>query len=191
MEPNKFRESREAIKQLCQIISHSIEKKDLEASKEIYEKAFARLEDLKPQAEGEIQERSVKNLGVKMHILQIYMNKLKPAKKKSRKAVKKGAIPAIVWDEKKLEQLSVDFLKKVLSNMANDADSTVCFGTTGKGIRPSYRIEFSNQKSVSFSGAGHGPLSKQLPKNTKKTSDPFPFNLIESLVKEDDPRNHA
>ena len=134
MEPEKFRESRLAINQLCKNIDLLIEQKDLEASKEGFEEVSSKLDILKPQAEGEIQKRSVKNLGIKLKGLSIFIAKLKPKKKP---AAKKAPKIFISWDEERLGQLSPAFLKKVFMNMGNDTAATICFGTTGKGIRPS------------------------------------------------------
>ena len=79
MDPNKFRESRQAINRLCKSADNLIEEKVMEASKEIYEEAYAQWEILNPLAEGEIQERSVKNLSVKINGLSMRIAKLKPA----------------------------------------------------------------------------------------------------------------
>ncbi|MBU1697858.1 MAG: hypothetical protein KKD21_12585, partial [Proteobacteria bacterium] len=133
MEPDKFRESRQAINRLCKGIDLLIEQKELEASTEGHIEVSSRLDVLKPQAEGEIQERSVKNLGIKIRGLSTLISKLKPKKKQ---AIKKEAKIAIAWDEERLGQLSTAFLKKVFMNMGDDTKARVCFGTTGKGIRP-------------------------------------------------------
>jgi hypothetical protein len=66
MEPNKFRESRQAINRLCENINLLITQKDLETSKTCFEEVSNKLDKLTPKAEGEIQERSVKNLSVKL-----------------------------------------------------------------------------------------------------------------------------
>ncbi len=182
MEPDKFRESRQAINRLCKNINVLIEEKDLEASTEGYEEVSSKLDLLKPHAEGEIQKRSVKNLGIKLKSLSTYIGKLKPKKKPGVRGGKRTAKPAIVWDEDRVGELSPVFLEKVFANMANDADARVCFGTTGKGIRPSYQIEFANQDTTTFSGSGHNPVKKPLSAAAKKTSKPFSYEVIGSIL---------
>jgi len=181
MEPNKFRESRQAINRLCKNADALIEKKSLEGSKEIYEEVYAKLEVLNPLAEGEIQERSVKNLGVKINGLSMRIAKLKPAKKPANRGAKKGPT-GIVWNEERVGQLSPAFLKKLLTNMTKDTGATVCFGTTGKGIRPNYQIKFSNEEVTVFTGSGHKPLDKPLSAGAKKISQPFPYGVIDSAL---------
>ncbi len=181
MDPNKFRESRQAINRLCKNIDNLIEEKSMEASKEIHEEVYAKWEILNPQAEGEIQERSVKNLSVKINGLSMRIAKLKPAKKPKIRGAKKEPT-GIVWDEERVGQLSPAFLKKLLTNMAKDADATVCFGTTGKGIRPNYQIQFSNEVLTVFTGSGHKPLEKPLSAGAKKISQPFSYEVIDSAL---------
>lgn len=181
MDPNKFRESRLEINRLCKNIDTLIEQNALEASKACYQEVNTRLDTLKPQAEGEIQERSVKNLSVKVGALRTHIDKMKPEKK--RASGKKGTKTAIIWDEERVGQLSPAFLKNLFANMGNDADAKVCFGTTGKGIRPSYQIEFSNQNVIAFSGSGHTPLEKTLSSGAKKISEPFSYGLIDAILK--------
>jgi hypothetical protein len=181
METNKFRESRQAINKLCKNVDNLIEEKSMEASKEIYEEAYAKWEMLNPQAEGEIQERSVKNLSVKINGLSMRIAKLKPAKKPSVRGGKKEST-GIVWDEDRVGQLSAAFLKKMLANMAKDTGATVCFGTTGKGIRPNYQVQFSSQSVVVFTGSGHKPLDKPLSAGAKKISQPFAYEVVESAL---------
>ncbi len=181
MEPNKFRESRQAINRLCKNIDNLIEEKSLEGSKEIYEEVYAKWETLNPQAEGEIQERSVKNLSVKINGLSMRIAKLKPAKKPKIKGERKGPT-GIVWDEERVGQLSPAFLKKLLTNMAKDADAAVCFGTTGKGIRPNYQVHYSNKEVIVFTGSGHKPLDKPISAGAKKISQPFSFEVIASAL---------
>ncbi len=179
MEPDKFRESRQAINRLCKGIDLLIEQKEREASTEGHIEVSSRLDVLKPQAEGEIQERSVKNLGIKIRGLSNLIAKLKPKKKP---AVKRAPKIAIAWDEERLGQLSPVFLKKVFKNMENDAKARVCFGTTGKGIRPSYQIEFSNKETTAFTGSGHKPQAKTILPGTKKISQPFSHEVIDSIL---------
>lgn len=182
MEPKKFRESRQAIKGLCENTYALIEQKEFEASKACYQDASAKLDILKPQAEGEIQERSVKNLVVKVNTLSKHIKKMKAPKKSSGRAAGKNAKPAVVWDEAQIKQLTPAFLKKVFLNMKDDAEASVRFGTTGKGVRPNYLIEFSNQTVTSFSGSSHKPLEKKSSATTKKISQPFPRNVIDSIL---------
>ncbi len=182
MEPDKFRESRQAINRMCENINLLIDQKDLEASKEGFEKVSSQLDILTPQAEGEIQERSVKNLSIKLKGLSIYIAKLKP-KKKKKKAGKKVPKIAIVWDEERLGQLSPVFLGKVFKNMGDDTDAKVSFGTTGKGIRPSYQIKFGNKERKAFIGSGHKPQTKPLSSGTKNISQPFAYGVIDSILK--------
>ena len=181
MEPNKFRESRQAINRVYENILTLIDNKDLEASKEKHQEIKSQLEILTPQAEGEIQERSVKNLDLKIKALTPYIAKLKP-KKKSAGSRKKGAKTEIVWDEERVGQLSDVFLKKVFSNMGEDTDARVYFGTTGKGIRPSYHIEFGNQEATTFSGSGHKPVKKTLSSAAKEASQSFSYQVIDSIL---------
>ncbi len=181
MEPNKFRESRQAINRLCKNIDTLIDEKSLEGSKEIYEEVYAKWEILNPKAEGEIQERSVKNLSVKIKGLSMRIAKLKPKKKPSVRGAKKGPT-GIVWNEEKVGQLSPVFLKKLLTNMTKDTGATVCFGTTGKGIRPNYQIQYSNEEVTVFTGSGHKPLDKPLSAGAKKISQPFPYEIIHSAL---------
>jgi hypothetical protein len=181
MEPNKFRESRQAINRLCKNVDNLIEEKSMEASKEIYEEAYAKWEMLNPLAEGEIQERSVKNLSVKINGLSMRIAKLKPAKKPSVRGAKKEPT-GIVWDEERVGQLSPVFLKKLFTNMAKDTGATVCFGTTGKGIRPNYQIQFSSEAVVVFTGSGHKPLDKPLSAGAKKISQPFSYGVVDSAL---------
>lgn len=182
MDPDKFRKSRQEINRMYKKIMALIDQNELESSKERHQEVSDHLDKLTPQAEGEIQKRSVKNLSVRLHSLSIQIDKLKPAKKPAGSRRKKEATPAIVWDEERLGQLPEAFLKKVFQNMGNDADATVCFGTTGKGIRPSYQVVFGDKKGTAFSGSGHNPLKKPLSKASKKISQPFSHGVIDSIL---------
>jgi len=179
VEPNKFRESRQAINLLCDNINVLISQNEVEASKACFQDISSRLDELKPQAEGEIQKRSVKNLSVKVNALSTNISKLKP---KKGSAGKKEAKTAIIWDEERVGHLSTVFLEKVFTNMKNDKNATVCFATTGKGIRPSYQIEFGSHDITAFSGSGHKPLKRTFSTGAKKTSRPFPHGLIDSIL---------
>ena len=182
MEPNKFRESRQAINRLCENINLLIAQKDLETSKISFEEVSKKLDKLTPKAEGEVQERSVKNLSVKLRGLSMGISKLKPKKKPKKKGGQKVTIN-IVWDEERVGNLSPVFLEKVFKNIGGDTDAKICFDTSGKGIRPGYQIQFSNKDTTTFSGSGHRPLKKQPLTGTKKVSQPFSHKLIASILK--------
>ncbi len=179
MEPNKFRESRLKINQMVQDTITIIDQNELDASNEAFQEVSSVLDILTPQAEGEVQERSVKNLRIRVNALTPLIAKIKP-KKKPRKP--KVVQPSFEWDDEHVGQLSPAFLKKVLKNMSDDKDATVCFGTTGKGIRPSYQINFSDKNSTSFSGSSHNSLKKSLSAGAKKVSNPFSYELIQSIL---------
>jgi len=182
MEPDKFRESRQAINRLCKGIDLLIEQKDLEASNEGFVEVKSKLDILTPLAEGEIQERSVRNLSIKLKGLTILIAKLKPKKKKIRKNLNQETKIAIVWDKERLSQLSPIFLEKVHKNIGDDKDAMISFGTTGKGIRPSYQIEYGNQETKAFTGSGHKPQAKSLSPDSKNISPPFPREVIDSIL---------
>ncbi|MEH0019204.1 MAG: hypothetical protein V6Z89_06100 [Desulfobacter sp.] len=180
MEPNKFRESRQAINRMCEHIDQLIEKKAVDESKTCFQEVNVELDALRPQAEGEIQERSVKNLGMKLHILEGKISKLK--KKRSAPRSGRAAKSLIEWDEDRMAGLATPFLKKVFANMAGDASAKVFFGTTGKGIRPNYRIEFSDGKVLGFTGSGHKPQESLSASGAANLSDPFEFQIVESVL---------
>lgn len=178
MEPDKFRESRQEINRMCESIHALIDQKALEESKASFEVVNERLDVLRPQAEGEIQERSVKNLGMKLKNLSYLINKLKPKSGGSRKKGKAG----IEWNEERLGQLAPAFLEKVFKNMGDDANAQVCFGTTGKGIRPNYQIQTGSTEPVSFSGSSHKPTNKPVAGKVKNISLPFSRAVIEKIL---------
>ena len=178
MEPNKFRESRQAINRQCENINLLITQKDRETSQVCYDAVYIQVDKLRPKAEGEIQERSVKNLGLKLKGLLIGIEKLKPKKRPAKKAIKK---PAVVWNEERLGQLAPVFLKKLVENMGDDTDAKVSFSTTGKGIRPRYEIEFGNQDIITYSGSAHTPLEKPPLTGKKNMSQPFSQEVIDSI----------
>jgi len=182
MEPDKFRKSRQAINRLCKDIDLLIEQKELESSTEGYEEVSSKLDILRPQAEGEIQKRSVKNLGIKIKGLSTHIAKLKPKKKPARTAGESKPKVFIEWDKERLGQLSKSFLEKVFNNMVDDKNANVCFGTTGKGIRPSYQIEFGNHETTAFTGSGHRPQEKSLSTGSKNKSRPFSQEEIGSIL---------
>ena len=181
MEPNKFRESRQAINRMCENIDQLIEKKDVEESKARFEQVFGELDALRPQAEGEIQERSVKNLGMKLNVLKMRIAKLKAKRTSSRKSGG-GAKVQIEWNEERVGQLSTPFLEKAFANMEGDAESKIFFGTTGKGIRPNYRIEYTDGRMVAYTGSGHKPQETPSASGAKNLSAPFAFPVIESIL---------
>ncbi len=178
MEPDKFRESRQEINRMCKNVHSLIDQKALEESKQGYEKVNEQLKILKPQAEGEIQKRSVKNLGIKLKNLSTLIHKLKPKSGGARKAGKAG----IVWDEARLADLDTLFLEKMVQNMGADDNAAVCLGTTGKGIRPNYQIQFSDKTLTTYSGASHKPNQKSGAGKTKNISPPFSLHVIETIL---------
>jgi hypothetical protein len=182
MEPSKFRESRQAINRLCDNIIALIDLKDQETSTECHVEVCAKLEILTPLAEGEVQERSVKNLSVKLKALLMHIGKLKP-KKVSKRGLPKEPFVPIEWDDARVKTLSPAFLKKVRRNMTQDEKAAVYFGTTGKGIRPSYEIKYEDSKMTAFSGSGHTPLAKLISAGKKKVSQPFSYELITAAVR--------
>jgi len=182
MEPDKFRESRQAINRICKKLDLLIEQNAVEASRECCQEAQAQLDKLIPFEEGEVQERSVKNLGLKIKHLLSLLNKLKVKKVSSPGAGKNNVIP-VEWDEDRIKLLSPAFLKKVSANMLNDSSASVCFDITGKGIRPSYQVRFGNQKTATFSGSAHKLKEKELSAGPYKTSRPFSYMAIDSALK--------
>jgi hypothetical protein len=167
-----------AINQKCDEITDLIDKKDREESLNIHNKVSFMLDKLTPDAEGEIQERSVENLSFKLKALLTLIEKIKPVKT-PRSTVKSDPI---VWNEKRLEELSTGYLSKVVSNMGEDKKAAVCFSTAGKGIRPSYQIEFANQDVVAFSGSDHTPLKRRFAAGSSKMSEYFSHSVIGSIL---------
>lgn len=183
MEPNKFRESRQAINRKCESIDQLIEDKAVEESKVGFEEVNGALDLLRPQAEGEIQERSVKNLGMKLNALASRISKLK-AKRTSTRRSSGGGKSLIVWDEERVAQLAIPFLEKLYANMDGDSESTVLLGTTGKGIRPNYRIKFADGGVTGFTGSGHKPQDPLPTTGANNLSDPFAFQVIKSILED-------
>ncbi len=179
MEPNKFRNSRVAINLKCDEIRKSIDEKDRENSLIVHKRVSSMLDKLTPNAEGEIQERSVKNLSFKLKALSTLIEKIKP-KKKPRSTVK---LDPIIWDEKRLNELSGGYLAKVVSNMGDDKEAVVCFSTGGKGIRPSYQVEFTDENVVAYSGSGHTPLKRTYEAGSSKMSEYFSYDMINSIFR--------
>lgn len=180
MEPSKFRESRLSINRLCEQMDQLIEKKEVDESRACFDQAFGELDELRPKASGDIQERSVKNLAMKLKGMEDRISKLKNkgTSSGSGSRVKNN----IEWDIDRVAQLSKTFLEKVLKNMAVDSESKVLFGTTGKGIRPNYQIEFKDGQVVSFTGSGHKPKATPKGQGAKNLSAPFSFQEIAAIV---------
>lgn len=179
MDPDKFRKTRIQINQLCEEIRILSDKNDAEASLKKLNQAGLLLEELAPQVEGEIQKRSVKNLGMKMNAASSMIDKIKTNKKSGRS---ENAAGLIKWDEARLSELSPDYLSKALVNIGPKKDCKIRFSTTGKGVRPSYQIDFENGESSAFSGSTHKPLKRLVPKGSQKISQPFPVSVIKSIL---------
>lgn len=180
MEPDEFRESRQAINRLCDNLNLLIEQNAVEASRECCREAQTQLDRLIPQADDEIQQRSVKNLGIKIKHLLALIDKIK-VKKTPAGAGKMAVIP-VEWDEDRIKQLSPAYLKKVSANMGNDPKACVCFDMTGKGVKPSYQIRFGNQDTATFSGSNHKPREKSLAGGSDKISRAFTCHAIDSAL---------
>jgi hypothetical protein len=180
MEPTKFRESRLSINRLCEQMDQLIENKELDESTACFDKAFGELDELRPKASGDIQERSVKNLTMKLKGMEGKISKLKTkgTTSSSGSRVKNN----IEWDIDRVAQLSKKFLEKVLKNMADDLESKVFFGTTGKGIRPNYQIKFKDGQIAWFTGSGHKPKAGPKGQGAKNLSTPFPFQEIDAIL---------
>ncbi len=181
MDPNKFREARVEISKVCEKIAVLVADKDGDAAKSDFEKANQLLDVLTPEAEGEIQERSVKNLSWKIKAASMAIDKMKPAKK-PRKAKVLSPEDLIDWTEERLATLSDNYLGKVFANLGSDEGNTVFFSTTGKGVRPSYQIDFGTEGITAFSGSGHKPLKRILPGGPERISPPFSRSTIEAIL---------
>ena len=96
MEPNEFRKSRKAIQRMCDKIDMLIKKKSVSESKSNFKKVSAKLDSLTPEAKGEIQKRSVKNLAVRLRQLAPRISKLKPRRTATRK---QGSNADIICDQ--------------------------------------------------------------------------------------------
>lgn len=178
MDPDQFREIRLKINRLDEDISMSVEKKNEAAAIEKLAQASTLLEKLEAETAGEIQTRSVKNLESKLESASILIGKIKISKTVSKKFV---SLEKIVWDEERLSHLSNTFLTRLLDNMKANTNSQVCFSTTGKGIKPSYQIDFENGEIFAFSGSNHKKLKRKLPENPEKTSPLFSFSKIKNI----------
>lgn len=175
MNPDKFREARIKINELWKSIAILAGENNAEEAKKEFSRAGVLIDKLTPKAEGEIQERSVKNLGIRLKTISVLIDKIKAPKKKAAPLV------LIDWNEERLSSLPANYLSKVLANMGIGEDSQVCFSAIGKGIKSSYQIDFGNGESSAFSGSSHKPLKKNLPTGTKKVSEPFSFSIIKSM----------
>ena len=184
MDPDQFRKARIKINQLCETIRTLADENNAELSKKKLVQSSALLEDLIPQAEGEIQKRSVKNLGIRINGVSALIDKIKIPKKKAARSKNAAPEQIIDWNEAHLSSLSENYLSKVLTNMETGSDSQVCFSTTGKGIRASYQVAFGDGKSSAFSGSSHKPLKKKLSNSAQKISQPFSLEYIKSIVKQ-------
>ncbi len=178
MEPNKFRESRQSINRLCEKMAKLIDKNDVDESRVYFDRANGELDELTPQAAGDIQKRSVKNLALKLRGIEGKISKLKVRGSASSGAGSRGK-NKIEWDNERVAQLSRNFLEKVLQNMGGDSEAKVCLGTTGKGIRPNYQIEFKDGSQVAYTGSGHKPKAGAGGRNL---STPFSLIEIETIV---------
>lgn len=179
MDPDQFREIRLKINRINEDININLEKNDVPAAKKNLNHADTLLEDLAGKADGKIQLRSVKNLGYKLKSSSTLIDKVKPAKTTSKKS---GPSEKIIWDEDKLSLLSANYLKKLVDNMKSNMESMVSFSTTGKGLTPSYQIDFGKDGVSSFSGSRHLPLKRNLPQNQDRISKPFPFSTIQTIL---------
>ncbi len=161
-----------------------IEKKEVDESRACFDQAFGELDELRPKASGDIQKRSVKNLAMKLKGMEnrIFKLKTKGTSSGSGSRVKNN----IEWDIDRVAQLSKAFLEKVLENMADDPESKVFFGTTGKGIRPNYQIEFKDGRIALFTGSGHKPKAGSPGQGAKNLSAPFPFQAIDTILNKTD-----
>lgn len=182
MDPDQFRKTRITINELCVDIKFFADKNDAETSNKKLSRANLLLEKLLLQAEGEIQERSVKNLRFTINAASALIDTIKPGKKPSAKANNPTPTEIINWEEESLSQLPDTFLSRVLTSMNSDQDSKVCFSTIGKGIKPSYQIYFTDGKSSPFSGTSHKPLKRKLPNTPDKISQPFSLSIIKSII---------
>ena len=178
MDPDQFREIRLKINRLNEDISMSAENKNEVVAIEKLAQATALIEKLVAEADGKIQTRSVKNLENKLKFASTLVEKIKISKTASKRPV---PLEKIIWDEERLSHLSNTFLTKLLDNMRTNTNSQVCFSTIGKGIKPSYQIDFGNGEIFAFSGSNHKKLKKNLPKNSERISPPFSFLKIKDI----------
>lgn len=179
MKPEEFREARLKINGLCKQVEKAADQKDPESAQELLEQAKTKLETLFPQAEGEIQERSVRNLKLKIKNAKLISEKIKAPKSGG-----KGKTTEYVnWDEDAVAGLSGLFLEKLLTNMGSNPETTVCFSKTGKGVKPSYQVYPPGNDPIPFSGSSHKPLKRRLPETQEKISPAFSRAFIQSVLK--------
>ena len=183
MDPDNFRKRRIEIKRLCEEIAILSEENDADSSNKKITLARSLLEELADQADGEIQKRSVENLGTKIKVSSLLIDKIKPAGR-SKKTTKTVSSADIDWDQDRLRFLSVNFLLKLIENMGSDAESRVCLSTKGKGVKPSYQIDFGKGRLVNFSGSAHKPLKGKLSGSQTAISKPFTLTEIRSILEE-------
>lgn len=183
MEPNKFRESRLSINRMYDKIDQLIEKNAVEESRSNLEKVSADLDALRPEAEGSIQKRSVKNLSMRLNHLDTRIQKLKTKRTVTSRSGVEGKA-AIEWDESRIAGLDMTYLVKLHANLAGDKEARVLLGTTGKGIRPNYRIEFSDGRVAGYTGSGHKPQKTLPAAGAKNLSGPIPAGVIQSILDE-------
>lgn len=182
MEPNLFRESRLSIKRMYERIDRLIEKKAVEESLTNLEKVEEDLAALRPKAEGEIQKRSVKNLKIHYKYLAARVGKLKNTRTVSGTSGRSRKLPAIQWDEQRLSQLANAYLEKVLNNMKGDPQAVVMLGTTGKGIRPNYQIQYGDGSVKGYTGSGHKVREVLIADGVKHLSPPFGIEVIQKVL---------
>lgn len=184
MNPDEFRKIRLEINKLCDEVEILSEKHDADACNKKIDRAGVCVETLTEQAEGEIQERSVKNLKYRIKYATLLTSKIKIKPGKAAGASKiSHSTPSIVWDENRLSSLSDNYLMKLLDNMASHEHSNVCFSTTGKGVKPSYQIDFGENQISAYSGSSHKKLKRNLPNGVNKISKPFSLQTIQSIIK--------
>lgn len=82
------------------------------------------------------------------------------------------------WTEEHLSCLGRIFLRKVLDNMRGYDESTVKFGTTGKGIQPNYQITYPNGIVRTIRGSSHGNYTDTEQFDSTKTSEVFSFAQV-------------
>lgn len=182
MEPNLFRESRRSINRMYERINRLIEKKAVEESVSNLEKVEEDLAALRPEAEGEIQKRSVNNLKIRYRHLEERVRKLKTTRTVSGSPGRSRKEPAILWDEERLSQLAKPYLQKVHGNMKGDANAVVMLGTTGKGIRPNYTIKYGDGTLKGFTGSGHKPREVLVTDGGKNLSPPFGLDVLDRVL---------
>ena len=182
VEPDQFRKTRIKINELNEDIKTLADKNDADSSKAKLSQAHSLLETLDQEAEGEIQNRSVKNLKSKLKFAAIAVGKIKPGKSTAGKSKKSGPTESIVWDNDRLARLSDSYLTRLMANAGENTDSQIYISATGKGVKPSYQIDFGSGKVFAFSGSTHKQLKRKLPGGPDKISKPFSLPTIQSIL---------